>query len=246
MASSDSDGPRPVIGLSTYLERAKQGVWDLRASFLPASYFEAVTAVGGAAVLLPPQAEPGQAAAAVVAGLDALILTGGIDVDPALYGRPRHELTDPARPDRDAWELALLAAARVRGIPILGICRGLQLINVAFGGTLYQHLPEDLGTERYRIGGGEFAHNTATVVGGSLLADAVGAGPLPIMSYHHQGIDDLAPGLVATARSDDGLVQAVESPEDPYLVAVQWHPEADADDRRIFAALVDAAKKENA
>ncbi|WP_405372155.1 MULTISPECIES: gamma-glutamyl-gamma-aminobutyrate hydrolase family protein [unclassified Microbacterium] len=250
MASNGSDvgsvlgagsTPRPVIGLTTYLEQATQGVWDVRASFLPQQYFDAVTASGGVAVLLPPQPSPGPAAAAVLDGLDGLILTGGLDVQPELYGAPRHPLTDPARADRDAWEIALLAGARDRGIPVFGICRGLQLINVASGGTLHQHLPEALGTERYKIGGGVFAENTVTVDAGTTLSGLIGAGDYGVHSYHHQGIDRLGDGLVVTARTDDGLVQAVESPGDDYLVAVQWHPEENSADRRLFLGLVAAA-----
>lgn len=241
MASSGSDGRAPVVGLTTYLEQARQGVWDVRASFLPQQYFEAVTASGAAAVLLPPQPRPDAAAGAVLDGLDGLILTGGLDVQPELYGAERHPLTDPARPDRDAWELALLRGARERGIPVFGICRGLQLINVAFGGTLHQHLPEALGTERYRVGGGVFARNVVSVEDGTRLAGLVGAGELAVHSYHHQGVDRLGDGLVVTARTDDGLVQAVELPGDDYLVAVQWHPEEDSADRRLFLGLVAAA-----
>ena len=172
MASNDSEpgGSRPVIGLTTYLEQAKQGVWDVRAAFLPQQYFDAVTASGGIAVLLPPQPAPDAAAAAVLDGLDGLILTGGLDVQPELYGAERHPLTDPARPDRDEWELALFRAAEERRVPVLAICRGLQLVNVARGGTLHQHLPEALGTERYRIGGGVFATNEVVVDEGSRLA----------------------------------------------------------------------------
>ena len=230
---------RPVIGLTTYLEQAKQGVWDVRAAFLPQQYFDAVTASGGAAVLLPPQPDPADAAAAVLAGIDALILTGGIDVQPELYGAGRHPLTDPARPDRDAWELALFAEAQRRRVPVLAICRGLQLVNVARGGTLHQHLPEALGTERYRIGGGVFARNTVEIVAGSTVAGILGAGAFDVHSYHHQGIDRLGEGLVPVATSDDGLVQAFESPPgEPYLVGVQWHPEENAVDRRLFAGLV--------
>ncbi|PNW09934.1 gamma-glutamyl-gamma-aminobutyrate hydrolase [Microbacterium testaceum] len=242
MVSSASDSSRtPVVGLTTYLERAKQGVWDVRASFLPQQYFDAVTASGASAVLLPPQPRPEQAAAAVLDGLDGLILTGGLDVQPELYGAERHPLTDPARADRDAWEIALLAGARERGIPVFGICRGLQLINVARGGTLHQHLPEALGTERYRIGGGVFAENTVEVDAGTRLAGLVGAGPLTVHSYHHQGVDRVGDGLRVTARTDDGLVQAVETEGDDYLVAVQWHPEENAEDRRLFLGLVAAA-----
>ncbi|WP_295841872.1 gamma-glutamyl-gamma-aminobutyrate hydrolase family protein [uncultured Microbacterium sp.] len=244
MVSSASDPNRtPVVGLTTYLERAKQGVWDVRASFLPQQYFDAVTASGASAVLLPPQPRPEQAAAAVLDGLDGLILTGGLDVQPELYGAERHPLTDPARADRDAWEIALLAGARERGIPVFGICRGLQLINVAMGGTLHQHLPEALGTERYRIGGGVFAENVVEVDAGTRLAGLVGAGALTVHSYHHQGVDRVGEGLVVTARTDDGLVQAVETDGDDYLVAVQWHPEENAEDRRLFLGLVAAAAR---
>ncbi|WP_159502129.1 gamma-glutamyl-gamma-aminobutyrate hydrolase family protein [Microbacterium sp. 18062] len=231
----------PVVGLTTYLERAKQGVWDVRASFLPEQYVDAVTASGAAAVLLPPQPSPERSAEAVLDGLDGLILTGGIDVQPELYGAKRHPLTDPARPDRDAWELALVRGARRRGIPVFGICRGLQLINVALGGTLHQHLPDAYGTERYRIGGGVFAENTVVVDDGTRLAGLVGAGDLGVHSYHHQGVDRLGEGLTVTARTDDGLVQAFEVPGDEYLVAVQWHPEENAADRRLFLGLVAAA-----
>lgn len=240
MSASDvSRGTRrPVIGLTTYLEQAKQGVWDVRAAFLPQQYFDAVTASGGIAVLLPPQSGPDAAAEAVLDGLDGLILTGGLDVEPALYGAERHPLTDPARPDRDAWELALFRGAETRRLPVLAICRGLQLVNIARGGTLYQHLPDDLGTERYRIGGGVFATNEVLVDEGSRLAGLVGAGALDVHSYHHQGVDRLGDGLVATARTDDGLVQAFESDGDGYLVGVQWHPEENAEDRRLFAGLV--------
>lgn len=231
-------GPRPVIGLTTYLEQAKQGVWDVRAAFLPEQYFSAVTASGGIAVLLPPQPEPDAAAEAVLDGLDGLILTGGLDVQPELYGAPRHPLTDPARPDRDAWELALFRGAEERRVPVLAICRGLQLVNVARGGTLHQHLPDALGTERYRVGGGVFATNEVHVDEGSRIAGLVGAGPLSVHSYHHQGIDRLGDGLVATARTDDGLVQAFEAEGDGYVMGVQWHPEENREDRRLFAGLV--------
>ena len=228
----------PVIALTTYLERAKQGVWDVTAAFLPQQYVDAVTASGGIAVLLPPQPASADAAAAVLDGLDGLILTGGLDVQPELYGAPRHPLTDPARPDRDAWELALFEGAEERRMPVLAICRGLQLVNVARGGTLHQHLPEALGTERYRIGGGVFAPNTVDVESGTALAAMLGEGEFDVHSYHHQGLDRLGEGLVPTARTDDGLVQAVESVGDGYLVGVQWHPEENSADRRLFAGLV--------
>jgi putative glutamine amidotransferase len=214
----------------------------MRAAVLPEVYFGAVTASGGVAVLLPPQPNPETAASAVLDGVDGLILTGGLDVQPELYGAERHPLTDPARADRDAWELALFRGAAERRMPVLAICRGLQLVNVARGGTLQQHLPESLGTERYRLGGGVFATNAVAVDDGTALAALLGAGEHDVHSYHHQGVDRLGDGLVVTARSDDGLVQAVESAGDGYVLGVQWHPEQNTEDRRLFAGLVTAAK----
>lgn len=231
----------PVIGLTTYLERAKQGVWDVRAAFLPQQYFDAVTSSGGIAVLLPPQPARDAVADAVLDGLDGLILTGGLDVQPELYGAERHPLTDPPRPDRDAWELALFRGAEERRMPVLAICRGLQLVNVARGGTLHQHLPEAIGTDRHRIGGGVFATNTVAVQAQSLLASLVGGGELNVHSYHHQGVDRLGEGLRVTARDDSGLVQAFESTGDGYVLGVQWHPEENVEDRRLFAGIVDQA-----
>ena len=237
-ATQSKDPRRPVIGLTTYLEQAKQGVWDVRAAFLPEQYFTSVASAGGTAVLLPPQPAPDAAAAAVLDGLDGLILTGGLDVQPELYGQERHPLTDPARADRDEWELALFRAAEERRMPVLAICRGLQLVNVARGGTLHQHLPEALGTERYRVGGGVFATNTVEVAPDSRLAGLLGEGKFAVHSYHHQGVDQLGGGLVVTAATDDGLVQAIESDGEGYLVGVQWHPEENTEDKRLFEGLV--------
>lgn len=239
VASSVSD-PAPLIGVTTYLERAQQGVWDVRAAFLPEQYLTGVTASGGIALLLPPQ-NP-EAADAAISGMDGLILSGGADVAPELYGEERHPLTDPARVDRDAWELALFRAAERRRIPVLAICRGLQLVNVARGGTLQQHLPESLGTERYRLGGGVFAENDIEVADDTALAGVLGAGDVRVHSYHHQGIDRLGEGLVAAARSDDGLVQAFVDTSAGHVVGIQWHPEENAEDRRLFADLVSQAR----
>lgn len=238
MVSNGSD-PAPLIGVTTYLERAQQGVWDVRAAFLPEQYLTGVTATGGIALLLPPQ-DP-DAADAAIAGLDGLILSGGADVAPELYGAQRHPLTDPARADRDAWELALFRAAERRRMPVLAICRGLQLVNVARGGTLQQHLPESLGTERYRVGGGVFAENDIEVAEDTALAEVLGAGEVRVHSYHHQGIDRLGEGLVPAARSEDGLVQAFVDTAAGHVVGIQWHPEENAEDRRLFADLVSQA-----
>jgi putative glutamine amidotransferase len=239
-ALNDSE---PVIGLTTYLAQAQTGVWDVPASFLPAVYFDAVTKAGGIAVLLPPQPVTAAIAERVLDGLDGLIITGGPDIEPSRYGQEAHPTTDKPHPVRDAWEEALLTAAIARNLPFLGICRGLEVLNVATGGTLHQHLPDVVGTDRYRIGGGEFAVNEAIVSGeGKLTALLTDTPSLPVKSYHHQAIDELGTGLIVTARTDDDLPYAVELPDVDFGVAVQWHPEEDQNDLRLFAGLVEAAR----
>jgi putative glutamine amidotransferase len=242
---STTDGlakPRPIIGLTTYLEQAQTGVWDVPASFLPKVYLDAVTRAGGTAVLLPPQPVSDEIAARVIDGLDGLIITGGKDVDPARYGQEPHPTTDEPRRDRDAWEEALLDAAIAKGLPFLGICRGAQLLNVALGGTLVQHLPDVVGSNRYNLGGGTFAVNEVVVEPQTLVGGMLGES-VAVKSYHHQAINELAQGLVVTARSDDGVIQAVELADVPFGVAVQWHPEEDAaEDARLFEGLVEASR----
>jgi putative glutamine amidotransferase len=235
---------KPVIGLTTYLEQAQTGVWDVPASFLPKVYFEAVNLAGGIAVLLPPQPVDGEIAHRVLDGLDGLIITGGKDVDPARYGQQPHPTTDQPRLDRDAWEDALLSAAIERELPFLGICRGLQVLNVSLGGSLIQHLPDVVGSDRYNLGGGVFATNEVTVEPGTTLAELLGrAGAISVQSYHHQAIDRIGGDLAITARTDDGTIQAVELTTVPFGVAVQWHPEETRDDLRLFAGLVAAASR---
>lgn len=241
-----SNGSKPLIGLTSYRQRAQTGVWDVTASFLPAVYIDAVTKAGGIAVLLPPQ-EPidAEIATRVVDGLDGLIVTGGGDVAPERYGAERHEKTDPLNAMRDAWEDALLAAAIDREVPFLGICRGLQVLNVNRGGTLVQHLPDVVGDDRYNKGGGNFATNRVEVEEGTELAELLaGDRELDVKSYHHQAVQDVGAGLRVTARSGDGTIQAIELEGVPFGVAVQWHPEEDAaDDVRLFAGLIDAARE---
>jgi putative glutamine amidotransferase len=232
---------RPIIGLTTYLEQAQTGVWDVRASFLPQVYFDAVTKSGGIAVLLPPQPVDDEIVDSVLAALDGIILTGGKDVDPARYGQSPHPTTDEPRLDRDAWEDALLAGAIERELPFLGICRGAQVLNVALGGTLIQHLPETIGTTRYNLGGGIFNEVDVAVVPNTELATLIGDG-VSAKVYHHQAIDRVADGLTVSARTADGIIQAVELPGVAFGVAVQWHPEESGDDLRLFAGLVDAAR----
>lgn len=244
MGSSGSEaGPeRPVIGLSTYLQQAKTGVWDVQASFLPAVYLDAVTNAGGIAVLLPPQPVDERIVSRVLDGLDGLIITGGRDVEPARYGQEPHPTTDQPSRERDEWEDALLRGAIDRELPFLGICRGAQVLNVALGGTLIQHLPEVVGDTRYQLGGGTFNDVEVEVERGSELAELVGAG-VTAKVYHHQSIDRVADGLTVTARSADGVIEAVELDSVPFGLAVQWHPEESRDDLRLFEGLVDAARK---
>lgn len=240
-ARAQHSSSAPVIGLTTYLEQSKTGVWDVPASFLPKVYFDAVTRAGGIALLLPPQPVDEAIASRVLDGLDGLIITGGKDVDPARYGQQAHPATDSPRLDRDAWEDALLRGAIDRGLPFLGICRGAQLLNVALGGTLIQHLPDVLGSTKYNLGEGRFNRVSVAVDPGSELAALVGEG-LEAPVYHHQAIDRVADGLSVTASTDDGIIQAVELEGAAFGLAVQWHPEESAEDLRLFAGLVDAAR----
>ena len=228
--------------MTTYLEQAQTGVWDVRASFLPHIYLEGVTLAGGIAVLLPPQPVDDDIAARVLDGLDGLVITGGKDVDPVRYGQAPHPATDEPRHDRDAWEFALLHGALRRGMPVLGICRGAQVLNVAVGGTLHQHLPDVIGHSRHQAGNAVFTTSVITTVPGTRLAALIGESS-EAPCYHHQGIAELGEGLVVSARDADGVVEAVEMPGDSFVLAVQWHPEERLDDLRVFAAVVVAAKQ---
>ncbi len=246
MASNGSDAgagaaPRPVIGLTTYLEQTQCGVWDVPAAFLPKVYFDAVARGGGLAVLIPPQPIDAAGADAILDGLDGLIITGGKDVDSRRYGQEPHPTNDTPRLDRDALEDALLARAIARDLPFLGICRGMQVLNTALGGSLIQHLPDAIGSTRYNAGGGVFTPNPAITVPGTRTAELLGD-RVTVQSYHHQALDAVAPGLTVSARGDDGVIQAVDVDAMTFGVAVQWHPEETAaEDARLFAGLVEAA-----
>ncbi|MGV8913048.1 MAG: gamma-glutamyl-gamma-aminobutyrate hydrolase family protein [Rhodoglobus sp.] len=235
---------RPVIGLTTYLEQAQTGVWDVPAAFLPKAYFEAVTRAGGIAVLLPPQPVSPEIARRVLQGLDGLIITGGKDFNPARYGQEPHPTTDDPRLDRDAWEDELLRQAIDADLPFLGICRGAQVLNVALGGTLHQHLPDVVGHGDYQAGGGIFNHVPVELEGDRLTRAMLGDQPEPLVVpvYHHQSIDRLAEGLIVSARTSDDVIEAVELPSATFAVAVQWHPEAAPEDIRLFEGLVEAAR----
>lgn len=232
----------PRIGLSTYLEQARWGVWDERSALLPAAYAEVVVAAGGVPVLLPPiMPEPvAQAAAAVVAGIDGLVLTGGSDVDPAHYDAAAHAETDAPHTARDDWELALLRAALDADLPVVAVCRGAQLVNVARGGTLHQHLPEVLGDETHRPELGTYGKVDVIVEAGSRLAEILGEAP-DVRCHHHQAIDRLGEHVVVCARAADGTIEAVELDDQRFAIGVQWHPE-ETRDSRLFTALVAAAR----
>ena len=228
------------MGLTTYRQQARSGVWDVPASFLPGVYLDGVTNAGGIATLLPPQPVDAGVAERVVAGLDGLIITGGKDIDPAAYGHQPHPATEEPARDRDCWEFALLEAALHRRVPVLGICRGAQVLNVALGGTLHQHLPDVIGHSGHRAGDAVFATSTVRTVAGTTVGTLVGPSA-QVKCYHHQAIDRLGQGLVASALDADGVIEAVEMPGAPFVVAVQWHPEETLDDLRLFAGLVQAA-----
>ena len=181
----------------------------------------------------------------ILDGLDGIILTGGKDVDPARYGQQAHPTTDTPRLDRDAWEDALLRGAIDRELPFLGICRGAQVLNVALGGTLLQHLPDVIGSTRYNLGEGNFNDVAVEVAPDSELSALVGS-TVDAKVYHHQAIDRVADGLTVSAKTSDGIIQAVELDSVPFGVAVQWHPEETYDDIRLFAGLVDAARSYSA
>jgi putative glutamine amidotransferase len=231
---------RPVLGLTTYLQQAQTGVWDVRASFLPAIYIEGVTLAGGIATLLPPQPVDDAIVERVLDGLDGLVITGGRDVDPAAYGHVKHPRTDEPARDRDSWEFALLHGAMARRMPVLGICRGAQVLNVALGGTLHQHLPDVVGHDRHQMGNAVFSTSPVRSVPGTRLAALIGEST-EVQCYHHQAIAELGKGLIASAWDSDGVIEAVETLGDSFVVAVQWHPEERLDDLRLFRAVVQAA-----
>ncbi|MEU6585676.1 gamma-glutamyl-gamma-aminobutyrate hydrolase family protein [Nocardia sp. NPDC046763] len=238
MASNDSDsGRRPVIGLPTYSERTRFGHWDVDAAVLARTYIDLTERAGGIPVLLPPIGTPRPE---LVERLDGLVLTGGADLDPARYGAPPHPATRGLRLDRDESEFGLFALARAAELPVLAVCRGLQLVNVALGGTLLQHVPDAVGHTDHSRSPGVFTVNTVTTVPGSRLADIVGS-EAKAHCHHHQAIGTLAPGLTATGHTADGVIEAAETRDGPFLLGVQWHPEENPTDLRLMRALVDHA-----
>lgn len=244
-AGGDGAGP-PLIGISSYREQARWSTWDMHAVLLPERYVQSVAAAGAIPVLLPAMAGIEQ----VIGRLDGLVLSGGGDIDPARYGEPRDPACGPANPDRDRAELALFRAALAQQLPVLGICRGMQVINVALGGTLHQHLPDVVGHDGHAPKPGSFGEHEVRVEPGSRLAsilhrtDLTDHLPVVVPTAHHQAVDRLGAGLAATAWTQDGTIEAAElgPGQHPFAVAVQWHPEA-GEDLSLFRALAAAAAR---
>jgi putative glutamine amidotransferase len=234
---------RAAIGICTALARARWGVWERDAALLAVEYISAIQRAGGLALMLPPDDHFEQDPDEVLDLLDGLILAGGNDIDPGCYGAEAHPETLHLVPERDHAELALTRRAVARDLPVLGICRGMQLINVAFGGTLSQHLPEELGHEEHRRTPGSFddADHDVRLTPDSLAARAAGELLHGTKSHHHQGVEAIGAGLEVTGHSVlDDLPEAIEAPDRRFVLGVQWHPEAD-ERSRIVGALVEHA-----
>jgi putative glutamine amidotransferase len=235
---------RPVIGLCAAVERARWGAWDTPAHLLPREYADAVQRAGGIALLLPPDPHVTEHPDELLDLLDGLILAGGSDVDPAAYGAERHPETIGTSPERDAFEVALALRAIERDLPFLGICRGMQVLNVARGGTLLQHLPESHGHTEHRRTSGSFDGNEHLVrlASTSLAARATGEESHRSLSHHHQAVDRVGDGLVVTGHSViDDLPEAIELPDRSFVLGVQWHPEADEASRLVASLVQEAA-----
>jgi putative glutamine amidotransferase len=228
---------RPVIGITTYAQEASWGVWRLPAALVPLDYVEAVERAGGRPLLVPPTDD---GVSETLDTLDGIVFSGGGDIDPALYGADAHPETDAPQARRDAAELALLEAALERDMPTLAICRGCQLLNIARGGDLVQHLPERVGNDAHKQIPGVFVEHAVAVRDGTRLAAIVGV-RTEVTSHHHQGIGRLGEGLVENAHADDGTLEGVEDPSLRFAVGVQWHPEAGQDDA-LFETLVEESR----
>lgn len=239
--SGSVHGARPVVGITAYAEPARWRVWEAEAVLVPRAYVDQVAAAGGVPVVLPPQPDLLPEA---LARVDAVLLAGGPDVDPARYGAEAHPLTGAPAHERDLAEVAALAAATDPRAPrpLLAVCRGMQLLNVLRGGTLRQHLPDDVGHDGHAPAPGTYGAHRVRLAPASALAAVLGAEAVDVPSYHHQGIGELGSGLVASAWADDGTVEALEDPSLPFCLGVQWHPEVGADPS-LFEALVAAARR---
>jgi len=228
---------KPVIGITTYLTRAKFGTWEEDTALVPADYLHAIERAGGRALLVPPSEE---AIDETLDALDGVVFSGGADLDPQLYGQEAHPETKGVVAERDRGELALLQAALARDMPVLAVCRGVQVLNVALGGDLVQHLPEVVGHENHKHTPGEYADHDVTVEPDTRLGSLIGD-RAPVKSHHHQGLGRLGEGLRESARAEDGTPEALEDPSRRFALGVLWHPEA-GEDMRLFEALVEEAR----
>jgi putative glutamine amidotransferase len=228
---------RPLIGITTYAQEASWGAWRQPAALIPMDYVDAVERAGGRPVLIPPSEDGVEE---TLAALDGIVFSGGADVDPALYGAEAHPETDTPQAGRDAGEMALLRSALERDMPMLAVCRGFQLMNVARGGDLVQHLPEQVGNDVHKQTPGTFAEHPVEVKAGTRLGSVIGERS-DVTSHHHQSLGRIGDGLVETAWADDGTLEGVEDPSRRFALGVQWHPEAGGD-ASLFAALVEEAR----
>lgn len=229
---------RPLIGITSYApERVSWGVWEVPAALIPLAYVDAIQRAGGRPLIVPPAEDGIEETLDALAGL---LLSGGEDVDPVHYGADPHPETQGVRPDRDRAELALLEAALARDMPVLAVCRGSQVLNVARGGDLVQHLPEVVGHEEHKHTPGVFADHEVELRPGSRVGALLGE-RAPVKSHHHQAYGRIGRGLRAAAHAEDGTVEALEDPSKRFAVGVLWHPE-EGDDFALFQALVEEAR----
>jgi putative glutamine amidotransferase len=233
---------RPIIGITCYVEEAVRGVWpSMPHALLPHEYVTKIERAGGIALLIPPRVDADvRMAGEVISRLDGLMLAGGADVEPARYAAQPHPSIQEARPDRDAFELALADVSQQRDIPVLGVCRGMQVMAVAAGGTLQQHLPDLVGHDEHSPAPGVYGTHSVSTVEGTTVSALLGA-EVAIPSYHHQSVTS-HPGYVPAAWAPDGTLEAMEDPASRFRLAVQWHPEAGQDDR-LFSGFVQACAR---
>jgi putative glutamine amidotransferase len=224
---------KPLVGITTYVEDAAWGHWQLEAALIPYDYVRAIERAGGRALLVPPDTDGVEE---TLDALDGLLFSGGNDLDPTSYGAEAHVETSGTKPERDRGELALLEGALARDMPMLAVCRGFQVLNVARGGDLVQHLPDAVGHEQHRAVKGVFSEHDVKIDDASRLGSIVGE-HAPVKSHHHQGVGRVGEGLREAAWADDGTVEALEDPEKRFTVGVLWHPEA-GEDMKLFEALV--------
>jgi putative glutamine amidotransferase len=229
---------RPIVGITSYVEEAAWGYWRLEAALIPQMYVEGIERAGGRALVVPPSEDGVEE---TLDALDGLLLSGGADLDPASYAAEAHPATNNTRPARDRAELALLEGALARDMPVLAVCRGSQILNVARGGDLVQHLPEVVGDERHRETAGVFSEHPVRIEDDSRLGALIPTHG-PVMSSHHQGFGRIGEGLREVAWADDGTVEALEDPRYQFALGVLWHPEA-GEDARLFEALVAEARR---